>query len=151
MQGKTRCCRPRLGPNGFEHLLLADDIDSAREILAGHAERHLGRDLRQRLHQEVARAHAHLRRAEWMLDDLAFRLKLMRLISERANAGRAATHSRGGHFGRTSKLDDCRRAEALRLPAEGKPTGEVCRLLCVSRWTTARMSARAHVAKDCGD
>ena len=48
-----------------------DDIHDARQIVGEYAERHLARDLRQRLHQEVRRAHPHLERAEGMLNRLA--------------------------------------------------------------------------------
>jgi hypothetical protein len=48
-----------------------DDIHGARQIVGKYAERHLARDLRQRLDQEVRRAHSHLERAEGMLNRLA--------------------------------------------------------------------------------
>src|SRR6202790_419106 len=48
-----------------------DDIHDARQIVGEYAERHLARDLRQRLHQKVRRAHPHLERAEGMLNRLA--------------------------------------------------------------------------------
>jgi hypothetical protein len=44
-----------------------DDIHDARQIVGEHAERHLARDLRQCLHQEVRSTHPHLERAEGML------------------------------------------------------------------------------------
>jgi hypothetical protein len=49
----------------------ADDIHDARQIVGEYAERHLARDLRQRLHQEVRRAHPHFERTEGMLNCLA--------------------------------------------------------------------------------
>jgi hypothetical protein len=48
-----------------------DYIHDARQIVGEHAERHLARDLRQRLHQEVRCTHPHLERAEGMLNRLA--------------------------------------------------------------------------------
>ena len=48
-----------------------DDIQHTRHVVAEHAERHLSRNLGQRLAQEVRRAHAHLQCAERMLDRLA--------------------------------------------------------------------------------
>ncbi len=48
-----------------------DDIHDARQVVGEYAERHLARDLRQRFHQEVRRAHPHLERAEGMLNRLA--------------------------------------------------------------------------------
>src|SRR5213075_1832003 len=42
----------------------------AREIVGKHAERHLGGNLWQRLHQEVCGTHPHLQRSERMLDCL---------------------------------------------------------------------------------
>ena len=59
------------GPDRRDQRLDADDVHDARQIVGEHGERHLGGDLRQRLHQEVRRAHARLHRAERMLDRLA--------------------------------------------------------------------------------
>src|SRR6266513_1908874 len=50
--------------------LHADDVHDAREIVGEHVQGHLGRNLRQTLHQKVRRAHPHLERAERMLDCL---------------------------------------------------------------------------------
>jgi G3E family GTPase len=48
-----------------------DDIHDARQVVGEHAERHLARDFRRRLHQEVSRAHPHLERTEGMLNCFA--------------------------------------------------------------------------------
>jgi hypothetical protein len=69
----------RSARNGFPHSRLdrcqqrscTNDIHDARQILGEHAERHLARDLRQCLHQEVRRVHPYLERAEGMLNRLA--------------------------------------------------------------------------------
>src|ERR1700686_2966820 len=61
-----------------------DDIHDARQIVGEYAERHLARDLRQRLHQEVRRAHPHLERAEGMLNRLALATHGLRMPSRRA-------------------------------------------------------------------
>ena len=58
----------RASPHGRVHLRRdrcqqlfgADNIDDARQIVSEHAQRHLGRNFRQRHAQEVRRAHAHL-------------------------------------------------------------------------------------------
>jgi len=50
---------------------MPDDVHDAREIVGEYAERHLGGNLWQRLHQEVRRAHVRLDRGEGMLDRLA--------------------------------------------------------------------------------
>ena len=49
--------------SGFPH-----DVHHAHEIVDEHVQRHLAADLRQALHQEVRRAHAHLQRPKRMLD-----------------------------------------------------------------------------------
>ena len=48
-----------------------DDIHDARQIVGEYAQRHLARDLRQSLHQEMRRAHPHLERREWVFSSLA--------------------------------------------------------------------------------
>lgn len=68
-----------LRPHCLDHFLDANDVDHAREIVSEHTERHFGRDLRQGLAQEVRRAHAHLERAERMLDDFAPRAHRIRV------------------------------------------------------------------------
>jgi hypothetical protein len=49
---------------------LVPTIFMTRQIVGEYAERHFARDLRQRLHQEVRRAHSHLERAEGILNRL---------------------------------------------------------------------------------
>ena len=60
-----------LRPDCCQQRPCTDDIHDPRQIVGKYAERHLARDLRQRLHQEVRGAHPHLERAEGMLDRLA--------------------------------------------------------------------------------
>ena len=60
----------------------ADQVQHARQIIAEYAERHLGGNLRQRRTQEVRRAHAHLQRAERMLDGFSARAHGIRIIIE---------------------------------------------------------------------
>src|SRR5260370_1403050 len=62
---------PHSRPDRCQQRPCTDDIHDARQIVGEHAERHLARNLRQRLHQEVRRAHPHLERAEGMLNRLA--------------------------------------------------------------------------------
>lgn len=64
------------------------------------------------------------------------------LISERAAAGRKSAKARGVQFGRKPKLDEFRRSEAARMLQQGQSVGTVAKLLGVSRWTLARMTAR---------
>jgi len=47
------------------------DIHRPGQIVGERVQRHPARDARQGLHQGVRCAHAHLQRAEWMLDRLA--------------------------------------------------------------------------------
>jgi Transposase DDE domain len=63
----SQCSRP----DRCQQRPCTDGVHHARQIVGEHAERHLARDLRQRLHQEVRRAHPHLERAEGMLNRLA--------------------------------------------------------------------------------
>jgi len=49
----------------------ADDVHDPGEIVGQHAERHLGANVFQPLHQEMSRTHPHLDGAEGMLDRLA--------------------------------------------------------------------------------
>jgi hypothetical protein len=51
--------------------LLPHDVDDASKIVGEDVQRHLARDTRQRLHQEVHRSHARLDRREGVLDRLA--------------------------------------------------------------------------------
>src|SRR6516165_3554874 len=51
--------------------LYAHDIHDAREIIGEYVQGHLGRNLRQALHQKMRRAHPHLESAEGMLSRLA--------------------------------------------------------------------------------
>jgi hypothetical protein len=62
---------PHSRPDRCQQRPCTDYIHDARQIVGEHTERHLARDLRQRLHQEVRRAHPHLERAEGMLNRLA--------------------------------------------------------------------------------
>jgi hypothetical protein len=62
---------PHSRPDRCQQRSCTDDIHDARQIVGEHAERHLARDLWQRLHQEMRRAHPHLERAEGMLNRLA--------------------------------------------------------------------------------
>jgi hypothetical protein len=48
------------GPEHRDQLLNTDDVHDARQIVSEHAQRHLGGNLRQRLHEEVGRPHARL-------------------------------------------------------------------------------------------
>ena len=79
---------------------------------------------------------------EFLLTALSGVAQLERaLISERAAAGRKSARSRGVRFGRKPKLDEFRRSEATRMLKQGQPVGAVAKLLGVSRWTLARMTA----------
>ena len=62
---------PHSRPDRCQQRPCNDDIHGSRQIVCEHAERHLARDLRQCLHQEVRRAHPHLERSERVLDHLA--------------------------------------------------------------------------------
>jgi hypothetical protein len=59
-----------------------DNIHDAREIVREHMQRHLAGDARQRLYQEVRRAHARLNRAEGVLDRLAPLAHGLRILVE---------------------------------------------------------------------
>src|SRR5260370_6227820 len=59
---------PHSPPDRCQPGTCTDDLHDSREIVGEHAECHLARDLRQRFHQEVRRAHPHLERAEGMLN-----------------------------------------------------------------------------------
>ena len=56
------------GPDRREERFDTEDVHHAREVVGEHVQRHLGRYLRQRLHQKVRRPHPHLQRGERMLD-----------------------------------------------------------------------------------
>jgi hypothetical protein len=60
-----------LCPHRSDELSWPYDIHDAREIIGEHVQGHLGRNLRQALHQKMRRAHPHLERAERMLSRLA--------------------------------------------------------------------------------
>src|ERR1700730_6649356 len=57
-------------PDCRQKWLHADDVHDPREIVDEHMQGHLGSDLGQALHQKVTCPHAHLERAEGMLDRL---------------------------------------------------------------------------------
>ena len=81
--GKTQICSVRLlgecrtlsgtkaCPHRCQEPLHANDVHDPREIVGEHVQCHLGRNLRQAVHQKVRRAHPHLERAEGMLNRLA--------------------------------------------------------------------------------
>src|SRR5882724_2845560 len=54
----TRSSSPDRGQEWFD----TDDVHHAREVVGEHVQRHLGRHLRQCLHQKVRRPHPHLSR-----------------------------------------------------------------------------------------
>ena len=62
---------PHSGSDRCQQSLCTDNVHDARQIVGEYAEGHLARDFRQRLHQEMRRAHPHLERAEGMLNRLA--------------------------------------------------------------------------------
>jgi hypothetical protein len=59
-----------------------EDVYDAREIVGEHVQGHLGRNLRQSLHQEVGRTHPHLERAKGMLGRLAAHTHRTRVLVE---------------------------------------------------------------------
>jgi len=68
---QRRAATPVSRPHRRQQRFHPDDVQHACQIVAEHAQRHLGRNFRQRHTQEVRRAHAHLQCAERMLDGLA--------------------------------------------------------------------------------
>ncbi len=60
-----------LCPHHRQERLDTEDVYDAREIVSQHMQGHLGRNLRQALHQKVRRAHPHLERTEGMLGRFA--------------------------------------------------------------------------------
>jgi hypothetical protein len=66
----VRRCQP-LCLDRCQERLYTDDIHDAREIIGEYVQGHLGRNLRQALHQKMRRAHPHLERAEGVLSRLA--------------------------------------------------------------------------------
>src|SRR5258707_7186271 len=69
-------------PDRRHERLHADDVHDPREIVGEHVQCHLGRNLRQALHQKVRRAHPHLERAEGMLDRLTALAHCLRVLIE---------------------------------------------------------------------
>ena len=67
----TRVMAPLLSRDCSNQRLDANDVHDAGEIVGEDVQGHLARDTRQRLHQEVHRAHARLDRREGVLDRLA--------------------------------------------------------------------------------
>ena len=59
-----------------------EDVHDPREIVGEHMQGHLGRNLRQTLHQKVRRPHPHLERAEWVLDRLTAHAHRLRVLIE---------------------------------------------------------------------
>ena len=72
------CCSARRRQQLFD----ADNVDDARQIVAEHAQRHLGRHLRQRRAEKMRRPHPHFQCAEGVLDRLAPRAHRIRIAIE---------------------------------------------------------------------
>ena len=122
-----------------------DDVHYAREIIGEHVQGHLGRNLRQALHQKMRRAHPHLERAEGMLSRLAAQAHRLWVLIETLLHGfenMFVLPSRDAPLGSRCTLRFERAARACRRPITAQRLAILLVRIMIGEFRTRRAAVR---------